>query len=164
MLVRALSRFPLAVKLGSFSFLMILLLAVSAVIGIRAMSTIGHELTGVAEHDLVLTNSVSHLTEMQLEQAILFERAIRLGQEAANGNRHAYETFTAVREKFVELAHAADEELARALEKVRTIKAETNGEDELAEWEHVIEALGHIDQAHRIFRNRRRERDRNNRP
>ncbi|WP_269583516.1 methyl-accepting chemotaxis protein [Roseibium sp. Sym1] len=153
MLNRLLSRFSLAVKLGTFSVLMILFLLVTATISLRSMSTIGHELKAVAEHDLVLSNTISHLSEMQLEQAVLFERAIRLGEEAANGSRHAFEGFSGARRKFSELARAGSEKLVQARQQVQSIKSETTEAEERAEWEHVFEALGHIDAAHREFQN-----------
>lgn len=151
MRIHILSRFSLALKLGIFSFLMILLLVGTALIGLRSMATIGQELKDVAEHDLVITNAVSHLMEIQLEQAILFERAIRLGEQAASGSRHAFEQFSGVHQEFSELAKTADENLLRALERVGSIKSETRDSHALAEWEHVIEALGQIGEAHRIF-------------
>jgi methyl-accepting chemotaxis protein len=151
MFTHALSRFSLALKLGVFSFTMILLLAGTATIGLRSMAIIGQELEEVAEHDLVITNSVSHMTEIQLEQAILFERAIRLGEQSATGSRHAFEAFTVVRNEFDELAQSAKQKLNEVLRKARSIKSETQKDATSQEWDHVIQALDHIKKAHLAF-------------
>jgi methyl-accepting chemotaxis protein len=152
MLIQALSRFSLAAKLGAFGCLMILFLVATATVGLRSMSTIGGELRSVAEHDLAISDTVSQLTEMQLEQAILFERAIRLGEEAANGSRQAFEDFSSTSFEFSQLAAAASEKLGLAQEKVQNIKSETRNEEELAEWGHVLEGLENVEKANQVFK------------
>ena len=149
-----LARFPLAVKLGGFGLLMVAALVVMAAFSWRSMDAIGSELVEIAEIDLPLANSVSHLTELQLEQAVLFERAVRFGEEAGQGSRPAFGHFNETRKEFVELAHEADVLIAETLKKIEVAKSHAASADILAEWQHVEESLSHIGSAHLAFEER----------
>jgi methyl-accepting chemotaxis protein len=48
------------------------------------MQAIGEEIVGIAERDIPLTEIVTKMTIHQLEQAVLFERSIRFGEEMKN--------------------------------------------------------------------------------
>lgn len=64
---------------------------VVATVSIVQMNMIGKELTNIAEKDIPLTEAISHVTNHQLEQAVLIERMMRLaglkapGEEAVMG-------------------------------------------------------------------------------
>ena len=71
-----------SIRFRIFSLVGLLLVmgAASSVFGILKMNGLGHELVAIAEEDMPLTESLTRITVHQLEQAVLFERAFRLGE------------------------------------------------------------------------------------
>lgn len=59
--------------LGSVQLALMLLMGGIAII---QMTKIGTELVNIAEVDIPLANKVTKITELQLDQSILFERAL----------------------------------------------------------------------------------------
>jgi len=78
------SRLGASMKVGTKIFalvgLCLGLLTLTAGTGIWQMNKIGVEIVGIAERDLPLTKSLTKVTVYQLEQAVEFERGIRLGE------------------------------------------------------------------------------------
>ena len=68
-------------KIYSIVGLCLFLLAGVGGIAIWQMDKIGAELEAIAEQDIPLSNALSKVTIHQLEQAVYFERALRLGHE-----------------------------------------------------------------------------------
>jgi methyl-accepting chemotaxis protein len=71
-----LSKLKITHKIYSMGVIQFLLIAVVGLVGYTQMSKIGVELVDIAERDIPLTNQLVQITEHQLQQAILFERAM----------------------------------------------------------------------------------------
>lgn len=75
-----LNRIKLRTKIVGMVILLIAMNGTVSAYMIYQMRSIGFELTEIAEKDIPITNHVRLATEHQLEQAILFERALRHGE------------------------------------------------------------------------------------
>ena len=91
--------------------LMVAIIATAAV-GILKMEQIDYEIVGLAEREVPLTKALTAVTIHQLEQAVSFQRAIRLGQDlSGDGARR----FAAMVERFESLSHEVDQAIERAV-------------------------------------------------
>jgi len=90
-----------SMKVGTKIFMLVgfclTLLAAVAGTGIWQMNKIGGEIVAIAERDLPLTKGLTILTLHQLEQAVEFERGIRLGESIVQQpeDRADYQKFAA---------------------------------------------------------------------
>jgi len=115
--------FNIKMKIGTkivalVSGMMIALVAVGAV-SIFVMKGIGDELHEIAKEDIPLSGHVTEIAINQLEQAVLFERTLRLGEgvtKSSGGERHVaklikkFHTIGAkVNKEFKEAEHLAKE-------------------------------------------------------
>lgn len=80
-------------------------------LAIYQMNQIGVELTEIAEEDLPLAKALTTVTVHQLEQAIVLERAFRLGEEMKTRDQ-AREEFAHAVAAFEKFATKVDKELA----------------------------------------------------
>ncbi|MGI9384915.1 MAG: HAMP domain-containing methyl-accepting chemotaxis protein [Methyloligellaceae bacterium] len=90
--------------------LCLVFLAIVAVTGIWQMSKIGGEIEGIANRDIPMTEALTKVTIHQLEQAINFERAIRIGEEMQKHPAKRTEFEESVR-KFEALSHTVEKEI-----------------------------------------------------
>ncbi|HSA30946.1 MAG TPA: ATP-binding protein [Candidatus Omnitrophota bacterium] len=68
-------------KISLFILFLLLILAGNTFIGLSQLSKINHELRTVVERDIFLTETMTVVTERQLEKAVLFERLLRIAEE-----------------------------------------------------------------------------------
>ena len=89
---------------------------------------IGHELENISEFDAPLTAALTEVTVHQLEQAILFERALRAGEIMAKypGEKEVFEKSTAGFDKYNEMVD-------REIEDVRKLLARAKQHEDTAE-------------------------------
>ncbi len=112
-----LAHFTISTKIVALVALLLVSLAATGAVGGLAMKRIGDEIVEIAEYDLPLTERVQQTALHQLEQAVLFERALRLAEAAANDRLGAAEQrFDATRAAFMELSGKVDAEIAEAIE------------------------------------------------
>lgn len=71
-----LSKLTIAQKVYLLGFCQLLAMAILGGFALYQMNKIGNELIDIAEEDIPLTKKLTVVTEHQLEQAILFERAL----------------------------------------------------------------------------------------
>ncbi|SOB95158.1 Tar ligand binding domain-containing protein [Thalassospira xiamenensis] len=110
-MISAIRKLRISHRLFSLVGFLILSTVLVGGFGVYTMTKIGHELEEVADRDLPLNALLEKITQHQLEQAILMERALRIG----NVNAHAEtETFDTVRHHFEEIAAQTDVEIAAA--------------------------------------------------
>ncbi|CAH0540280.1 methyl-accepting chemotaxis protein [Vibrio marisflavi] len=69
-------RMTIAQKVYFMGFLQLLIMLIMGAFALIQMNKIGNELIDIAEEDIPLTKKMTIVTEHQLEQAILFERAL----------------------------------------------------------------------------------------
>ena len=119
-----------------------------AAIGIFQMGNIGKELESIAENDIPLTEAVSKVTTHQLEQAILLERMLRLGNiKAHDAESHLIE----VEEAFVKLAHQVDEEILASEKLVEDALKRMTNDGDREEFEKILKDLKVIEKEHATF-------------
>jgi len=90
-----------------------------------SMTSIGSELVSIAERDIPLTRKVTKITTHQLEQAVIFERSIRYGEEMQsedsvqkkfNGSRDEFNAFNQkINEDITAIESFATQGIAAAL-------------------------------------------------
>lgn len=121
---------------------------VVAGIGIFQMGNIGKELESIAKNDIPLTEAVSKVTTHQLEQAILLERMLRLGNIKAHD---AESRLVEVEEAFVKLAHQVDGEILASEKLIENALKHTTNDVEREEFEKVLKNLKIIEKEHTTF-------------
>ena len=117
-------------------------------IGYYKMNEIGHELVGIAERDIPLTEILTKITVHQLEQAILLEQALRYGGIDAHDEHHTVEGSI---EKFKKLAHLTDEEIIEAEEMTERFIKEARKPAAVKEFKAVLAQLKMIEEHHKSY-------------
>ncbi|WP_193367743.1 methyl-accepting chemotaxis protein [Pelagibius marinus] len=135
-------------KLLGIVGLCLLATVIVAVIGIWRLSEIGHEIEGVAEDDMPLTEAVSRVTVHQLQQAVLLERILRLSGLVEETTA---EELQAVEAEFEHLSSAVDEEIAAGERLAEAAIKRARSAEEKAEFEKVLEGLSQIESEHRKY-------------
>ena len=141
-------------KLGTkiYSLVMILLVIFAGVSGFSLfkINSIGVEIEEIAEVDIPLTTIITKVTVHQLEQAINFERAMRMGGLLAI-NENATETLKVAVKKFNELTISIEEEIQIGEEIARTGISHASTEEARKEFQFVEEHLVDIDKRHATY-------------
>ncbi|OSQ32291.1 methyl-accepting chemotaxis protein [Thalassospira sp. MCCC 1A03138] len=133
-----------------FSLVGVLILSTCLVggFGVYTMTKIGHELEEVADRDLPLNALLEKITQHQLEQAILMERALRIGRVSAHDEADTFET---VRHHFEEIAARTDAEIASARIMVAKFLETSLSDEARLEFDLVSGALDRIEAEHRAY-------------
>lgn len=84
-----LSKIKISQKVYILGVIQLLLICLVGGVGYSQMSKIGLELIDIAEEDIPLTGMLTQLTEHQLQEAVLFERALRKGLMSSGAERRA---------------------------------------------------------------------------
>lgn len=147
-MISAIRKLRISHRLFSLVGFLILSTVLVGGFGVYTMTKIGHELEEVADRDLPLNALLEKITQHQLEQAILMERALRIG----NVNAHAEtETFDTVRHHFEEIAAQTDVEIAAARAMVDEFLKTSLSEETRLEFDLVSGALDRIETEHRVY-------------
>ena len=143
-----LGRMSVGQKIMAIVAVCITFLAIVGLVGVVSMAKIGEEIAQIAEADLPVSNAISTITSHQLEQAILFESAMRVG--GASGETHAGQ-FDEIVHEFDELAAQVDQEIKDAEALAENAIAHAKNAEAKAEFEHVLEALKKIETEHKTY-------------
>ncbi len=147
-MISAIRKLRISHRLFSLVGFLILSTVLVGGFGVYTMTKIGHELEEVADRALPLNALLEKITQHQLEQAILMERALRIG----NVNAHAEtETFDTVRHHFEEIAAQTDVEIAAARAMVDEFLKTSLSEETRLEFDLVSGALDRIETEHRVY-------------
>ncbi|KZB51453.1 methyl-accepting chemotaxis protein [Thalassospira xiamenensis] len=147
-MISAIRKLRISHRLFSLVGFLILSTVLVGGFGVYTMTKIGHELEEVADRDLPLNALLEKITQHQLEQAILMERALRIG----NVNAHAEtETFDTVRHHFEEIAAKTDVEIAEARDMVTKFLTTALSDQARLEFATVQGALERIEIEHRDY-------------
>jgi len=114
-------------------------------IGVYKMTLIGHELEEVTNRDLPLTTALEQITQHQLEQAILMEKALRIAKITAHSQE---ETFESVRKHFEEIAEQSDQEIEAVSQMVSSFLAGDLSDAARTEFVKVAEAINQVKKEH----------------
>ncbi|NOH70898.1 HAMP domain-containing protein [Vibrio pectenicida] len=140
-----LSYFKIAHKVYLLGFFLLGVILIMGGFALHQMNKIGVELVDIAERDIPLTKALTVLTEHQLEQAIMFERAlikaIRVEQNLA-----PMSAFVEYKNKVEKISIKVEKEIvaveqfiAKAIPKLHSLKAKAKFEAKLAELKKVEE-------------------------
>ena len=136
-------------KLLSYAALMLTMLFLSFGYAILSLTAIGEELTTIVEEDIPMSNKLSKMTILQLEQSVSFERALHYG--AAMEQVHtAKEHFDAAIAKF----NARDQEIEQIANQVRALAnhAIAVGDEHIKmKFSEILQSLTHIVKAHKSY-------------
>jgi methyl-accepting chemotaxis protein len=97
-------------RVSGLAAILLLVVGVVGGIGIHKMSLIGEELEEISQLELPLAAGLEKATVHQLEQAVLFEKALRLRGVTVQGEG---ESFASVTREFLALSKKTKEDLAR---------------------------------------------------
>ncbi|MCO7187215.1 MULTISPECIES: methyl-accepting chemotaxis protein [unclassified Pseudoalteromonas] len=101
-------------KIGARIYLMgtlqLVLMLVMGLVAASQMVKIGYELSDIAEEDIPLANFVTKITEHQLEQAIIFERALFHGSLSYQGQAGAEQTLQELKQQWSLLNNKINQE------------------------------------------------------
>ena len=130
--------------------LLLLITAGTAGFGIFEMQSIGTEIEDIAERDMPMTEKLTKVTLHQLEQAILFERALALGEELSSDPAKLGH-FKELEQKFAALGA----KVAAELKEVESVLAEAietaHNEADKAAFQSLLETLTKIDAEHEDY-------------
>lgn len=147
-----LNNLSISTKIFGNSILLLVLLAASSGYALYAMTQIGNELESITEEDIPMIESLTLITEHQLEQAIHFERAMRFG-ELLQQEGNATARFKAEIASFDNLSKQVDEEILASELLAQEAMAKAHSEEDAQEFEYVNQALKKIEKEHADFEN-----------
>lgn len=141
-------------KIGAKVYVLVatLLLLAGTIYGfaIFQMLQIGSEIKEIAEEDIPLTEAVATITIHQLEQAVLFERGLAIGQELAS-DPSKRPNFEKINKEFVELGHKVDEELKASQVFLHEALKADHSPEAREEFEHLLQILEKVDREHEDY-------------
>jgi len=145
-----LANIKIPVKIYGLVLALLVLLATASTSGIVQMLKVGEEIDSIAKADIPVTAIITKVTVHQLEQAILFERAVGIGEEIAS-DPEAVKHFRKIRAEFTELGHRVEQEVKQVeaiLEKeigiAHTPEAKT-------EFEHLLAVFRKVETEHKQY-------------
>jgi methyl-accepting chemotaxis protein len=112
----------IGMKVLALVMALIVIMAGVAGYGINKLVNAGDEVKGLAEQEIPLTATVNEMAKIQMDQEILMERAIRLG------NTSQAQEIRKVEDEFNKLVKDADEHLKKAATLVAKALKETAGD------------------------------------
>ncbi len=140
-----LSKYSVKGKIIGNSVFFLFLMLISTCFGLFSMIQIGGELKAISEKDIPMTKLLTMITQHQLEQAILFERAVRFGgllkiEDSAAAhfkqNIHDFKQFSYKVSKEIQKGEALSESIMTDL---------SHGKETAEEFFHIEQALKEIE-------------------
>lgn len=131
------------------AFLLLCLVAVGG-IGAVKMKMIGDEITAIAERDIPATNNVTSITIHQLEQAVIFERALRFG-ETMGADVHNKEMFAKNTQGFGKIADKVGAEFKSIEALLKKFEKEAAHEKSKKEFRHILGQVEKADTLHQDY-------------
>lgn len=129
------------------SFIMAMTLAGNIYLEVK-VAEIGDEIENIAERDMPLVKLISHIEIMQLEQAITFEKILRLSGLGTGGPQDVKKNVA----EFKELAHKVDEKLVEAEHLLKKfLAAEDLPEASRVEMEHLLKIILKLEKEHHDY-------------
>ena len=145
-----LGNLKLRAKILGLVGVLLAIVGVNAAITLWKLDLIGTEIADLAEVDVPLTSHVSMLTVAQLEKAILFERALRLGP-IMQSDSHAQDLYLSARENFDALNEVAETELKKAKDLAQSGIERVHTAEQRAEMESALKQLTVIAEHHHDY-------------
>jgi len=108
-----LNKIKISQKIYVLGAIQLLLLLIMGLVSVMQMDKIGEELVDIAEQDIPLTGKLTKVTEHQLEQAILFERALLKASLKSQGNIDAAKEFETLTKEIETFSSTINDELEK---------------------------------------------------
>lgn len=137
-------------KISLLISVLIIALLVNVSFSSYKMNQIGQEIVTIAEQDIPLTRSLTEITINQLEQAISFERALRLGSSInvdSNSLKHADEMIG----KFNTHSDFISKEIKHGISIANSGMKNAHNKAQYNEFEHVSQLLDKINIEHKQY-------------
>ena len=141
----AINNIKIGTKILGLAAVLLILMAAIAGIGIVKMQNIGDELTAIAEEDIPLTGLLAEVDMIQLEQGLLFERALRLAMADEK------KELAIAEEEFQKLSAKEDENHKKAVKICEEGAKTAKSADDQKTFKELINQLGVIDKEHADF-------------
>ncbi|MEO9946158.1 methyl-accepting chemotaxis protein [Paraglaciecola sp.] len=109
-----LTRINIKQKIYVLGVIQIAMMLIMGTVAIVQMAKIGYELIDIAEEDIPLASKVTVITELQLEQSILFERALFYASLTALDVPNAGNDFNHVKAEVLELSPSINSKIKEA--------------------------------------------------
>jgi len=117
---------------------------------ILEMQSLGTEIEDIAERDMPLTEKLTTVTLHQLEQAVLFERSLALGEELSS-DPSKLDHFKELEHEFAELGHKVAEELKKAEALLAEAIETAHSASDKAAFSELLEILKKVDVEHEDY-------------
>jgi len=137
----------ISTRVYALACLEFLLLVLVGGVALIQMQKIGTELIDIAEEDIPITNAVTQIAEHQLQQAVLFERALAVGVAEKNGIATG-QNLSQIKSDFEALAHKVEKEFKEAELKVETGIEAAHSPEAVTEFRALLSSLKRIDVEH----------------
>ncbi|WP_029060925.1 methyl-accepting chemotaxis protein [Labrenzia sp. DG1229] len=138
-----------AAKILSLVAFLCIGLVVVAAVAIIQMNLIGKELANIAEKDIPLTEAISHVTNHQLEQAVLVERMMRIAGVSDEAEKSHFGTMNAHLQK---LEKKVADEILKAEKLAEYALANSSTEVERKEFEMAVDRLKQIEREYATYK------------
>ena len=146
-----LNQYSIKAKIIGTSVFFLVLMIISSGYALLSMSKIGSELKSIAEKDIPMTKLLTSITEHQLEQSIVFERAVRYGG-LLEVEESAASQFKQNIDAFEQLSHKVSDEIKKSEVLAASIMADLSQSEETAtEFSQTGQVLKEVEQQHQSY-------------
>lgn len=145
-----LNRFTVGVKIQAIAAILLVMLIIVASVSITQMGNIKDELHAVSGEDIPLTKSATNLATDQLELAVLFERALRVGAELEK-HPNLMSEFKQVREEEEETSLSIGKEFKEIEHMLEAFIEESHDDEAITEFRSLLAQFKKIEKEHEEF-------------
>ena len=145
-----LKTFKISTRIYLMVAVQLTLMVVVGCVALMQMQKIGNELVAIAEQDIPITTDLNHITEHQLEQAVLFERAMAAGLAVELGFQDQ-QALRDLQRKFNDLAGKVEQEFIDIEHRVEQAIGRSHSAEAATEFGKLLELLKQIDKEHSTY-------------
>jgi len=145
-----LNAFRISTRIYMLAAIQLVLLLLVGGVSWSQMQKIGVELVDIAEEDIPISNSLTKITEHQLEQAVLFERALAYAMADKAGINTGGKLPQLVSD-FTQLAHKVEKEFIETEEFIAHAITVAHSQAVVDEFSALLKNLKKIDHEHREY-------------
>ena len=145
-----LSSIRISSRIYILAFVNLILIAQVGGVAFYQMNKIGIELIDIAEEDIPVSNSLSQITQHQLEQAIYFERALAYAVAVQHGEDRRT-AFNSTISQFEKLSHKVDGEFKQIEELIAEAKVKAHSQTAREQFSDLMETVLLIDKHHQEY-------------
>lgn len=142
-----LSNFKISTKIYAFAALLVSLIAILGGVSLFQMQKIGNELVDIAEEYIPISNQLTQITINQLEQAVIFEKALATALETKLSIPNVKPLGELV-SKFEKLAHKTEALIIKTEEKIAEGIELSHSQEAKQEFANLLATMKKIDAEH----------------